>query len=192
MSKFKENDKVKVVSCLQPTYWYANKIGQEFTLNEYNASFGWSIKEDYRAHLKECDIVHVQEKEEMQFDGKTFNLKTQPWFIRVNNEEEFEAVNKWVKENAEYELFTPYFDGMVAISNTDDEGDVWVRLMYVKDGSRIVRSNITCHEIKVNFKTVIDSVEFPIVESEQQKKIRELQETIETAKRQIEELKELK
>lgn len=59
MSKFKEGDKVKVVSCLQPTYWYANKIGQEFTLNRYNTSLGWSTKEDFCSYLKECDIVHV-------------------------------------------------------------------------------------------------------------------------------------
>lgn len=123
-----------------------------------------------------------------------FDMKTQPWFIKLNNALEFEAVNKWIKENTGRELIMSYFNGMIAISNTDDDGDVWGGPMYVEDNneSKLARSNITCHEIKVNFKTVVDSVEFPVVESEQEKKIRELQETIEVAKRQIEELREMK
>lgn len=49
-------------------------------------------------------------------------------------------------------------------------------------------------EIKFTFRNIlaIDSIEFPTVESERDKKIRELKETIDKAQEQIKQLEEMK
>lgn len=46
-------------------------------------------------------------------------------------------------------------------------------------------------EIKLTFKTTIDSVEYPVVKSKEQIKIEELQETIDKAARELKELREM-
>ena len=179
MNKFKSGDKVKVVSSVLKTYWYSDKIGEVFTLYNYIPGFGWNVVGDSCSYLKECDVELVKEKEEMQFD-----MKKNPWFIRVNNKEEFEAAKEWVKsQGIKFKFSEDWYDQIIAV-----ESDGFALCIRTEAGEKILNKN----EIKLTFKTVIDSVEYPTIESEQDKKIKELQETIETAKRQIEELKSIK
>jgi hypothetical protein len=49
----------------------------------------------------------------------------------------------------------------------------------------------TAKEIKLTFKTTIDSVQYPEMETEQQVKMKQLQETIDKAARELKELREM-
>lgn len=189
MSKFKIGDKVK---CVKPSIYMNLDDGEIYeVLNVSKTTIQVNKKIDSDDWICDYRFILQEDKEEMK--SESFNLKTNPWFIRVNNKEEFEAVGKWIKEKTGYSLRTFYFKEVVHLTNTDDDGAVLERLMYVHSSSIKDRKNINCHEIKLTFKTVVDSVEYPVLESEQQKKIRELKETIEKASAQIAEIeKEMK
>lgn len=139
----------------------------------------------------DCVVKLVkEEKEEMQFDMKGFDLKTNPWFIRVNNEQEYNAARDWVKSRGlDFKYSGDYFKGLAAISNhlySDGRIDDYIYRCDVEDDLSEYQ------EIKVTFKTVVDSVTLPEVKTEQQKQIEELEKTILLAQQQIEELKGIK
>jgi len=117
-----------------------------------------------------------------------FNIKTDPWFIRVNSKQEFEVIQDWLQENYGTCLSSNYYSSMVYLTNSYADGGV--REDFVMHGSSDPLEKQALKEIKLTFKTTIDSVTFPEVETEQQIKMKQLQETIDKAAKQIKELKE--
>lgn len=194
MSKFQAGDKVKVVSCERKSYWYSDLVGKEFILLGVDKSFGPYIQENEhfgRSFFSECDIEIVQEKEQMK--SEAFNLKKNPWFIRVNNKEESVATQEWLFSNGfkwigNNPSIVRYADSKI-ICNVFIDGSLSPNLLKT---DYIEEIHSSAQEIKLTFKTVVDSVHYPIVKSEQQLKIEELQATIEKAQQQIEQLKGLK
>lgn len=59
--KFKQGDRVKVVSAGTSAYWYANKIGEIYTLNYRDAEGDWSVEEGNQDFIAEEDIVLVKD-----------------------------------------------------------------------------------------------------------------------------------
>ena len=117
-----------------------------------------------------------------------FDLHSNPWYIRVENEEQFNLANEWLKENFGSRLELEYYTYIKFLTNTTYRGEVRNDLVMWNDFFSAVCS---FHEIKFNYKTTIISVECPVVqapETEQQKRIRELKDTIEFASKQLEEL----
>lgn len=187
---FKINDRVRIVSAKFPSVWYSTKLGETFVIDGFghNQYGGYCMGHDFRDGIYECDIELVKEgKEEMQFDMKGFDLKTTPWFIRVANEQEFNAARDWVESlGFKFEYGNKYERGIVAISNyLNSRGEVEP----IIHRNRVEDDQSEYHEIKLNFKTVIDSITFPEVKTEQQKQIEELEKTILLAQQQIETLK---
>lgn len=127
-----------------------------------------------------------EEKEEMQFNMKGFDLKTNPWWIAVRNREEYELVQKWLLENYGAKCIAEHSREFKYLTNTTSGGHVEKSWVMHGSGDRPEHQ-----EIKLTFKTVIDSVTFPEVKTEQQKQIEELEKTILLAKQQIEELKKI-
>lgn len=120
---------------------------------------------------------------------KQFDLKTQPWFVRVNNEQEFNLLQEWLKENFGTHYNCGWHPQMMGLTNTTVDGKIYNSyVMWFSDDKSL---NQNSNEIKLHFKTALDSVEWPIVESEEDKKIRELKETIEAAAKQIKELENM-
>ena len=118
----------------------------------------------------------VQEKEQM------FDMKKEPWFIRVENEQEFNAARKWLDENFGYYLDTEYMTYIVGLSNTDDFGGICSYVMWMAEHSLKTTER---YETKLEFKAVVDSVTLPEVKTEQQRQIEELEKTILLAQQQI-------
>lgn len=132
----------------------------------------------------DCVVKLVkEEKEEMQFD-----MSKEPWFIRYSNKEEFKLVDEWVKENYGDSLGV-FYQNTMAMTNIDQSGIIRGNVMWLNEEH--IKSGPERHEIKLTFKTVIDSVTFPEVKTEQQKQIEELEKTILLAQQQIEELKKI-
>lgn len=197
MSKFKAGDKVKVIKA-EDYYWYNNHIGEVFTLMSgpdqegdwrIQENVDWRIQENVEHYLAECDIELVcankqlvQEKEDMQFD-----MHKQPWFIRVNNKEEYNAASEWLYENFGNYANTGYASYIVGLTNTDNSGEIHPRVMWMGEDSLEATER---YEIKLSYKTVVDSVTFPEMKTEQQKKIEELEATIAQAQAQLAQLKQ--
>lgn len=188
MSKYKTGDKVKVISCERKSYWYSDLVGKEFILLGVDKSFGPFIQENEhfgRSFFSECDIEIVQEKEQMK--SEAFNLKKNPWYITFSNEEEFNLIQEWLKSNGLSARYSENYDpgaDCLTLSRS-------AIASYIRD-SVVCAKGCGAKEIKLTFKTVVDSVEYPCVKSERDLKIEELQATIEKAKQQIEQLKEIK
>lgn len=62
-NKFKAGDKVRIASCFSSSYWYADKIGEVFTILG-PSEFGYYVEEKLVGYatysVKECDIELVR------------------------------------------------------------------------------------------------------------------------------------
>lgn len=185
MSKFKVGDEVVCVN----TGGSKLTVGKKYKVYDITRNDVEVINDDgddCYYYLSSFELV--QEKEQM------FDMKTNPWFIRVNNEQEFEAAKEWVEVQGvnwtdwvKDKSFNSEI-GALCSNLYDFDNYYWLGHDEVETQALYGRK-----EIKLTFKTVVDSVEYPVLESEQQKKIRELKETIEKASAQIAEIeKEMK
>ena len=177
---FKIGDKVRVKSAELPTYWYASRIGEVFTLVEYDKSNNDWLVEEADAYLSVDDIELVSQ----------FDLKKNPWFIRTGTKEKSAAAQNWLFEqgiNWWNNDSVAYIRDEQVLSNVNCEGNIESFFMWCIDGE----PHKSAKEIILEFETVVKSVTYPIVETEQDKKIKELQQTIEKAKQQIEELQNM-
>lgn len=114
-----------------------------------------------------------------------FDLKKNPWFIRTGTKEKSEAAQKW--------LFEQGFTWNAGSKYLYDYGEI---ILEGVENSKFVQGCFPepeSLEIILEFETVVKSVTYPVVEveAEQDKKIKELQQTIEKAQKQIEELKNM-
>ena len=130
---------------------------------------------------------HSDATKQILGEEKMFDMKTQPWFIRINSQEEFGAVNEWLLDNHGASLECEWNeDCMVGLTNTtvsgyvDDEHIMWSCLDTIGNVGE---------EIKFSFKTVVDSVEFPEAVSEEKKEIERLTKIIEDAQKSLNKLK---
>lgn len=117
-------------------------------------------------------------------------LKENSWFIRTGSPEKSKLVQEWLFEHGMGWLFgktiqSGFNDTM--LTNTDSVGEKGDFIMFSTD---LEEKN--AQEIKITFKTIVESVELPVVESkeeaERKKKIQELKETIALAQKQLEEM----
>ena len=189
MQEFNIGDKVVCV-CRNDDNWY--KIGSEFTIR--SDSFVDRTDDEV------CYLVEEFSNNKIWIQGNHFNLvkeepkqmfniKTDPWFIRVNSEQEFEAIQDWLQENYGTCLSSKYSSAFEYLTNTLSGGQV--EKAFVMHGRGNPLETTSRKEIKLTFKTTIDSVEYPVVETEQQIKMKQLQETIDKAARELKELREM-
>ena len=118
-----------------------------------------------------------------------FNIKSDPWFIRVNSKQEFEVIQDWLQENYGCSLITSYNPAFEYLTNTSCTGQI--EEAFVMHGRGNPLETTSRKEIKLTFKTTIDSVEYPEMETEQEIKMKQLQETIDKAARELKELREM-
>jgi hypothetical protein len=163
MNKFKEGDKVKV----NKSGVGKCRVGEILVVKkDYRADGCWYAGEGYVDHCwinAEGGSRFELVKEEEQV--KEFDMKTQPWFIRVSNEQEYDAVKDWLvnEKGLEFAYGLNWYDPLVALGNhVYLNGDIDPQIHHLEKH----HSTKGYHEIKLTFKTVIDAVEWPVVESE--------------------------
>ena len=189
MQEFNIGDKVVCV-CRNDDNWY--KIGSEFTIRSDSFVDRTDDEVCYLVEEFSNNKIWIQGnhfeliKEEPK---QMFNIKTDPWFIRVNSEQEFEVIQDWLEENYGTRLSSSYHSRMVYLTNSYDDGEVQNSFVMHGVGNPLEKNSRK--EIKLTFKTTIDSVEYPVVETEQQIKMKQLQETIDKAARELKELREM-
>lgn len=80
--------KVKVLKCSKPTYWYANKIGQEFEVSQFTNDDHYSLINTPLHCLDKKDCEIVKSKFEQKIDDlnsfmKGCSIKTKPITLPV-------------------------------------------------------------------------------------------------------------
>ena len=190
MQEFNIGNRVVCV-CRDEYNWY--KIGSEFTIRSGSFVDHGDDTVCYLVEEFSDDGIWIQGnhfnlvKEEPK---QMFNIKSDPWFIRVNSEQEFEVIQDWLQENYGEKIRANYGTHMKWLTNTQCDGHINSKLL-VMHGRGNPLETTSRKEIKLTFKTTIDSVEYPVVESEQQIKMKQLQETIDKAARELKELREM-
>nr|DAH57282.1 MAG TPA: hypothetical protein [Caudoviricetes sp.] len=123
-----------------------------------------------------------------------FDLKTNPWLIRVHSEEEYNNVNEWLFENFGKKLIVNYdmaTGGTVrGITNIDAYGKIQNYLMWLND-----EHFKTCHkdvkEIEISFKTVVDVVEYPVVKTESELQLEQVMSKLSELQNEAQRLQEI-
>lgn len=142
-----------------------------------------------------CTEVSVEwANEHKHHFEEVFNLKTQPWFIRVNNKEEFDLIQEWLLENFGKKLEALHW-GVEFLTNTTFKGEISNRVMWGSGNPKQVSERQELFPQFKQSKMTLESVvlpQIPEVETEVQKQVRELEETIRKASEQIKQLKDMK
>lgn len=193
MSKFKEGDKFRAIKDFGVVEKGSILVGKEgFTTKDglWYAGEGFVNLENYlnKGYGSEC--LELVEENKMKFD-----MKTQAWFINVDSIEQSIAAQQW--------LFDQGFTWCTG-SKTLNKFQIgfftnflcWNENITIEPSGFMHSTYKTTNtvkgekEIKLNFKTVVDSVEWPEVETEAQKELAKLQKQIEELSAQAEKLKE--
>lgn len=186
MNKFKQGDKVKCNRSL----WSGVGVGDVLEVKDnFTTTDGlWYAGEGFvntkwlnRADRRLFELVP---------ETPMFDMKTTPWYIRVNSQAEFDAAVNFAlaqgcRENRYNSAYLPNVTRAIGTSLRDDDLFLFDTEQFYWLGEDSLTEVLGRHEIKITFKTVVDKVEYPAVESETQKQIRELKETIEKAQQQI-------
>lgn len=98
-----------------------------------------------------------------------FNLKTQPWFIRTETPEQRIAAQEWLFEqgmawdSGSREAFDWNFQ---CLTNTSSSGDKTLSF------GHIPKPHKSAQEIELTYKTTVNNVVYPDIESERDKEIK--------------------
>lgn len=181
MNKFKVGDKVK------RTYgeFKGMKVG-DVGIVKGLAHFSCMTLDGYDGEHDMDKFKLVDEKE-----STSAWLKENKWFIRTGSPEKSKLVQEWLFEHGMKWQWYNYFNNNTnekLLTNTYDDGDKNNYILFAVDSNKT-----NAQEIKIEFETIMKSVQLPQVlpkKTEAQLKLEELQRTIEDAQRQIAELKE--
>lgn len=175
--------KVKVIKAGLSSYWYADKVGEVFEAVE-NTNGSWDFKEvggpGVSRYFDKDDVEIINESVTM------FDIKKDKWFIYTPTHEISKMVQNWL------------FDQGFVWQHHEDTSVRYTSSLYLKlspftTGAFCHTDSIdlkydTSKEIKLTFKTVIDSVEFPELKSEEQKQLDILLQQIQELQQQAEKL----
>lgn len=129
------------------------------------------------------DVVWLDEEANGQMDGgysiesfepnqtkPAFDMLTQPWFINVT-QETFPAVNQWLKENYKGDQLPISYlpDRSNYLTNTTYSGSVEKRIMHGSTNKNLGK------EIVLEVEYRVTKAVFPVLETEAQKKMKELE-----------------
>lgn len=121
-----------------------------------------------------------------------FDMSKDKWFIAVANLEEAVAVQEWLREKG---ITWGYNNKNTIRTDIEDWATPYSIGMGHFGGGTLGQASVDYwmkhghHEIKVTFKKTVADCEYPVVESEQEKQIKALEETIQKAQEQIQSLK---
>lgn len=168
MNKFKVND---VVKC-EWGYFSRIDIGETYKVRAVSSTGGSILITTASGDLW-YDIKYFK------LVSREFDMVNNPWFIRVNNEEEFGVVADFLEAKGFRFYEKKYTKNTQAIGNTDLGGNIErdskvVRLM-TSEIEKVIHHG--GEEIKINFKKTIsiDSVDYPEVKSAQQVEIEQIE-----------------
>lgn len=114
-----------------------------------------------------------------------FNLQEQSWFIRVNDEKEFNAILDWAMSNG----FDKYPNSKCYRENVKGWAqDINFAKGFIHPISEYTIFNPRFKEVFVEFEKALKVKTVTIPESEQERKVRELREEINSMKKKLEEL----
>lgn len=152
--------KVKVIKASLYTYWYADRIGEIFDVRESDYNY---VCNDQYEHAFNKDDVEIIE------DNSVFDIKKDKWFIYTPTHEISNLVQNWL------------FDQGFVWQHHEDTSVRYTSSLYLKlsphaTGAFCHTDSIdlkydTSKEIKLTFKKVVDSVEFPELKTEEQKQL---------------------
>ena len=123
-----------------------------------------------------------------------FDLKQDKWFIRTPNEATYNLVYEWLKDQGFHFGESPKFKHLGWERGTEEigswpycaENDGGFRIGHVK--SKNFHLGLGHKEIKLTFKTVVDSVEYPETVTPEQQQLAQVMQKLDHLKNEAEQL----
>jgi len=184
MDKFKAGDQVKRIAFVHE----GMKVGDVAVVK--SVADGWNMYlEGYSFAHDPQNFELVTSADEKEAISKF--LRENKWFIRTGSPEKSKLVQEWLFEHGmKWQWYNDFNNNTneKLLTNTYDDGDKNNYILFAADSNKT-----NAQEIKIEFETIMKSVQLPQVlpkKTEAQLKLEELQRTIEDAQRQIAQLKE--
>ena len=119
-----------------------------------------------------------------------FDLKTTPWVIKINSQEEYEAAEKWLKREFGSSLDLTYYDYIAALTNVDADGYFHGKVLYMTKGAD---ESTTRHEIKLSYKQkyYVSGVGYQMVKSKAEQQLETVMDRLAELQYQAEQLQEI-
>lgn len=182
--------KVKVIKANLSSYWYADRIGQEYDVVEIQLDnrnkFEYKVIGSELVGTKYFDKDDVEGIKE---DRTMFDIKKDKWFIYTPTPEISKVVQRWLF--AQGFVWQHFKDA--EIHCTDSR---YLKLSPSEDDAFCHTDTIDpkydkSKEIKLTFKTIVDSVEYPETQTPEQKQLQEVMTKISELQEQAEKLQGL-
>ena len=178
--------KVKVIKATRQTYWYANKVGQEFEAEPYNDTNCPDFI--YRTYLANGDIKYFNKDdvEIIKENVHMFDMKKERWFIRTPTPEISKLVQEWLFEQGS--VWQYHKDNQVRhtereyLMKSPFDYNAFCFTGYIDLGYDSPK------EIKLKFKTIVDSVEYPETFTPEQQQLAAVMEKLNQLKNEAEQL----
>lgn len=176
--------KVKVIKASGPLYWYKDKIGQEFEVAPFvpDKQYGYRLvsNEQHGSYFNKDDVEIIKENVHM------FDLKKDKWFIRTPTPEISKAVQEWLFEQG---LVWQHFKDK-EIHCTES---LFLKLSPFEDDAFCYVSSIdpkydNSKEVKLTFKTIVDSVEYPETITPEQQQLAQVMQKLDQLRSEAEQL----
>lgn len=183
--QFKVGDRVR---CIEEFHWKL-EYGSINIIEEVSDQNG-NITFDGKNYWRPSRFELVTEENPVKFD-----LKKDKWFIQVSNMIEWQTTVNWLKEKGfdfGKAVFAEYENGITAIGSWPFKGE-----FENPNGVRIGHTHSVEYwkemghkEIKLTLKTVVDAVEYPVIETQQQIELKALKQKAQELNEQIAKLEE--
>ena len=174
--------KVKVV---KGNWWYTGLEGKVFEVIQTVSACPFRVTSGERKNcgLYEDDVEIIKENVQM------FDMKSSPWYISVSSKAEFDAAQVWLKDNFGATLRATYYEGMTYLTNMTSGGKVYDD--FVMHGNCDPKEDTRQKEIKLTFKTVIVSVEYPETITPEQEKLSSILKQIKALQNEAQSLQQM-
>lgn len=173
-----------------PSYWYADKIWEVFEVEQLTLSnhekFTYKVVNSESQgclYFDHTDIEIINEEKQM------FDLKKEKWFIYTPTQESSRIAQEWL-----------FAQGLVWQHHRDTKvrytESLYLKLSPFTAGAFCHTDSIDLKydqskEVKLTIKTIVDSVEYPKIETPEQKQLQEVMTKISELQAQAEKLQGL-
>lgn len=186
--KFKIGDKVR---CVEEFSWTEQsielKFGSENTVVDVSPASG-TISFNFEDYWRPDRFELVKEETNV----KEFDLHKDKWFIHTPTKEAFKLAQLWaIEQGFSWTTTVSKLSTLYLVECPEALGGNHIKSGLLGHGDREFYEEEGHKEIKLTFKTVVDTVEYPepeIIETESQKELRILKEQIEQLTQQANKL----
>lgn len=176
--------KVKVIKANLGSYWYADNIGKVYDVEEVQLNNHLNL--EYKVIGSELGGTKYFDKDDVEMvqENSVFNMSKNNWFIYTPTRDSSKITQEWLFSQG----FVWQHHKDKTVRYTDS---LYLKLSPFTDSAFCHTDSIdlkydSAKEIKLNIKTIVASVDYPEIETPEQKQLQEVMDKISDLQKQAE------